>query len=143
MVQAVDINYLAVLVAAISNMVLGFLWYGPFFGKSWMKLMNLDKKKMEEAKKKGMGKTYALAFVGALVMAYVLAHAIVFASAYLDVDGISAGLMAGFWNWLGFIVPVMLGMVLWDNKPWKLYFLNVGYYLVSLLVMGVILAVWA
>lgn len=142
MVNPVPINYLAVLVAAVSNMFLGFLWYGPLFGKQWIKLMNFDKKKMEQAKKKGMGKTYVLAFVGALVMAYVLSHALIFASAYLAVTGFSAGLMAGFWNWLGFVVPVMLGMVLWDGKPWKLYFINIGYYLVSLSVMGMILAVW-
>ena len=35
----IPINYLAVLAAAVSNMVLGFLWYGPLFGKTWSKLM--------------------------------------------------------------------------------------------------------
>ena len=143
MSPTVPINYLAVLVAAIANMVIGFLWYGPVFGKTWMKLMKFNKKKMDEEKKKGMAKNYIIMFISSLVMAFVLAHALVFGSAYLNIKGIPAGLMVGFWNWLGFIATVMLGMVLWDGKPWKLYFLNVGYYLVALLVMGSILAVWS
>ena len=55
MVPAVSINYLAVLVAAIASIVLGFVWYGPLFGKTWTQLMGFDKKKMDDMKKKGMG----------------------------------------------------------------------------------------
>lgn len=140
----VDINYLAVLVAAIMSMAIGSFWYSPKgFGKQWMALSGITPDKIEAAKAKGMQKTYAIAFVGSLVMSYVLAHALVFASAYLQVSGMAAGLMAGFWNWLGFIAPVTLGSVLWEGKPWKLYVLNNAYYIVSLLVMGAILAVWA
>ena len=90
----VPINYLAVLVAAVSNMIIGFLWYGPVFGKQWIALMGMPPEKVAEAKAKGMKgmwKSYALAFVGSFVMAYVLAHALVFASSYLDSAGVSAG----------------------------------------------------
>ncbi len=137
----VDINYWAVLLAAVANMALGFLWYGPLFGKQWMSLMGMPKDKMSSMKS-GMSKAYALAFVGSLVMAYTLAHSLIFASSYLLVSGLGAGLMAGFWSWLGFIAPVTLGTVLWEGKPWKLWFLLNGYYLVTLLVMGSILALW-
>ena len=138
----VPINYVAVLVSAIASMALGFVWYGPLFGKQWMALSGMTQEKIQAVKAKGMGSTYAIAFVGALVMSYVLAHALVFASAYMKAEGIQAGLAVGFWNWLGFIAPVTLGMVLWDGKPWKLWALINGYNLVSLLVMGIILAVW-
>ena len=94
------------------------------------------------AKTKSMNQLYAMAFVGSLVMSYVLAHALVFASSYLNVSGTQAGLMAGFWNWLGFIAPVTLGSVLWEGKPWKLWVLNNSYQLLTLLLMGVILATW-
>ena len=141
----VPINYLAVLACGISNMVLGFLWYGPLFGKQWMALMGFSPEKIAEAKAgggKGMGKSYAIAFIGALLMAYVLAHSLVFASSYLHIQGISAGLQGGFWTWLGFIAPITTGSVLWDGKPWKLWILTNSYYLLTLLVMGTILAVW-
>lgn len=140
--MSVPINYLAVLVAAISSMVVGSVWYGPLFGKQWMMLSGMTGEKMKAAKAKGMGKSYGLMFVGSLVMAYVLAHSLVFASTYLDASGASAGVMTGFWNWLGFVAPVTLGTVLWDGKPWKLWVLNNAHYLISLVVMGVILAMW-
>lgn len=138
----VPINYFAVLVAAILNIVLGFLWYGPLFGKQWMKLSGMSKEKIESMKKKGMTKTYVMVLVSSFVMSYVLAHALVFASGYLKVYGLSAGIMSGFWNWIGFVAPVILGPVLWEGRPYKLWILNSSYYLVSLLLMGSILAVW-
>ena len=75
-------------------------------------------------------------------MAYILTHALVFATSYLKVSGWQAGLSTGFWNWLGFVAPVTMGAVLWEGKPWGLWFLNAGYQLVNLLVMGVIIASW-
>ena len=140
----VAVNYLAILACGIANMAIGFLWYGPLFGKPWADMMGFkfntpeDQKAMQKKAMPG----YAASFIGALVTAYVLSHAITFASAYLNVAGYTAGLTAGFWNWLGFIAPITIGIVFWDGKPWKLWFINSGYWLVSLLVMGVILAVW-
>jgi hypothetical protein len=139
----VPINYLAILACGVSAMVLGSLWYGPLFGKPWMALMNFQKPaQMDAAAKKKMMRSYGLMFIGSLVMAYVLAHSVVFAEAYLKVSGTEAGLQGGLWNWLGFVVPVSLGTVLWESKPWKLWAINAGYYLVQLCLMGVILANW-
>lgn len=142
MVQ-VYVNYLAVLVAAVAGMAVGFAWYGPLFGKQWMALSGMSQQGINEAKKQGMGKIYLVAFLGSLLMAYVLAHFLVFASFYTGAYGASAGLMAGFWSWLGFIVPVTIGSVLWEGKSLKLWFLNAGHYLVVLLLMGLILSLWA
>lgn len=135
----VDVNYWAVFIAAVSSMVWGSLWYGPLFGKPWMKMMGLDKKKVE-MKSGDMGKLYGVQFLGSIFMAFVLSHALVFAKSYLGTEGLSAGLQTGFWNWLGFVAPVTLTTVLWEGKPWKLWMLNNGYYLVMLSTMGVILA---
>jgi hypothetical protein len=130
---------MAVAAAAVASMVLGFLWYGPLFGKQWMSMMGIvpDPSKMQ-----GMWKTYMIAFVASLVTAYVLTHSIVFGANYLHLGGPTAGLMAGFWIWLGFVAPVTLGSVLWESKPWGVWFLNNGYHLVNLLIMGGILGWW-
>ena len=138
----IPVNYLAILVAAIAAMVLGFIWFGPLFGKHWLASMGWDSAKIDSMRQKGMNMTYVLQAVGALVMAYVLAHALIFASTYLNVSGPMAGITAGFWNWLGFVVPTSMGAVLWEGKSWKFWFITAGYYLVSLCLMGVILAVW-
>lgn len=139
----VPINYLAVLASAVVMMVLGGLWYGPLFGKQWLALMGWSEAEIEAKKAKGMGQSYALMALSALVLSFVMAHTLVFASAYLNESGISAGLQTGFWNWLGFVVPVSLGTVLWEGKSWKLWMLNAGYYLVGLLLIGVLLSLWA
>ena len=77
-------------------------------------------------------------FITALVMAYVLAHFVAIAGAG---DAMGA-LQLAFWIWLGFIATVQIGIVLWEGKPWKLYFLNAAYWLVNLAVMAIILALW-
>lgn len=135
----VPVNYLAVFVAAILSMVIGGLWYGPLFGKPWMKMMGIQPMKMTGS---AMAKMYGLQFVASLVMSFVLAHSLIFASTYLKVTGVPAGLQVGFWNWAGFIAPVTLGSVLWEKKSWKLWLLNNGNYLLTLLAMGVLLALW-
>lgn len=139
----IAINYFAVVVCAVAAMALGYAWYGPLFGREWSRLMGWSPEHMETMKHKGgMGVNYAIQAVGALVMAYVFAHSLFFANYYMGTAGAAAGLQGAFWNWLGFIVPVTLGIVLWDGKPWKLWAINAGYYLVVLGVMGVILSLW-
>src|SRR3990167_10098559 len=140
--MGVPINYWAVIASAILAMVLGFLWYGPIFGKAWIKLMGFTTESMDDAKKKGMTKSYIIMIVTTLVMAFVFAHSLEFGIAYTNTTGVAAGLTAAFWNWLGFIATVLTGKVLWEGKSWKLWFLDSGYYLVSLCLMGIVLAVW-
>ncbi|TSC69668.1 MAG: hypothetical protein G01um101456_20 [Parcubacteria group bacterium Gr01-1014_56] len=135
----VPVNYLAVLVSAIVMMGLGFLWYGPLFGKEWMRLSGFTPESMNA---KAAGKVYAISAIGALLMAFVMSHSLVFAMTYLGESGIMAGLQTGFWNWLGFVAPVTVGVVLWEGKSWKLWAINSGYYLVALCMIGVILALW-
>ncbi|MCC6563539.1 DUF1761 domain-containing protein [Candidatus Uhrbacteria bacterium] len=136
------INYLAVLVAAIASIAIGFAWYGPLFGKPWMKIMGFSKDSMTKAQKDSMMKNYVLMTIGALVTAYVLAHTTEFGMSYTRIYGIMGGLMSGFWVWLGFMAPIHMGDQLWGGKPWKLFAITAGYSLVSILVMGVILATW-
>lgn len=137
----VEINYLAVVVAAAVNMVVGFIWYGPLLGARWKAYMGFTDDSM-----KTMPLTAGQAIVGgciaSLIMAFVLAHSLIFASSYLNTSGLSAGLQAGFWNWLGFVLPVSAGVFLWDGKPFGLFVLNTTCYLVSLLLMGIVLALW-
>lgn len=140
--STIPLNYTAILIAAVASMGIGALWYGPIFGTKWIALMGMTPEKMKAAQAKGMAVQYTLMMIGCVIMAFVMAHSIYFASGILQISGINAGLQGGFWNWLGFVVPVTLSSVLWEGKPWTLWFINVGYYLVSLLVMGTIIAVW-
>lgn len=137
----IPINWLAIIVCMIASVVLGFLWYGPLFGKAWMRLSNIP---MPDPKPKmsSMTKPIIISLIGALFMAFAFNHALVFASTFLQTYGAKAGLMGAFWNWLGFVVPVLLAFVAWEGKPFKLWMIHAGYWLVLLGIMGMILSVW-
>ena len=135
----VEVNYLAVLLAGIAAMVVGFVWYGPMlFAKEWMKLMGHTAESMKGAKDE-MAKTYSISFVLALVTAYVLAHVMFLSQNFFQNPMLTTGLMTAFWMWLGFVMPVQVTDVLFGGKKWKLFAINTGYQLVTLLVMGVII----
>jgi len=137
------INYWAVLLATVASIVLGTVWYGPLFGKQWMRMVGIEKpSEITKAVKRQMMKSYAIAAIASFVMAYVLAHFLYFSSAVTRVTGVNSGVEAAIWVWLGFVAPVTLGSVLWEDRPWKYWFITAGYYLVSLIITGVILAVW-
>lgn len=136
-----EINYLAVLVCGIVSIILGSLWYGPLFGKPWMAMSGIKKPDtITPAIKKSMAKSYSIMFIGSLLMAFILANILAWGGG--GAQGVVGGLAAGFCNWLGFIAPATVGTVLWESKPWKLWFINAGYYLVQMMVFGVILSLW-
>lgn len=133
------VDYVAVLLAGVASMVVGFLWYSPsFFGKPWMALMGYTTKSLEAAKKE-MGKTYGLSFIASVLMAYVLSHVMTLSMNFFRYEALSTGLISAFWMWLGFIAPVQLTDVLYGKKSLKLYAINTGYQLASLLAMGAVL----
>jgi disulfide bond formation protein DsbB len=131
-----------VLLAGVVSMVVGFLWYSPvLFGKPWMKLMGINPKNMKDAQK-AMGKQYGISFLVTLLSAYVLFHTIVLSENYFHYDRLSTGLISAFWMWLGFVAPVQLTDVLFGGKKLKLFAINTGYQLASLLAIGVVLAMF-
>lgn len=138
----VPVNLWAVLASGVVAMIIGWLWYGPLFGKQYVASIGWTPEKMQEAMKKSSAWSYLLMFIGALLMALVLAHVIMFGESYLGMTGAGAGVLFGFASWLGFVAPSSIGGVLWEQKPWKWWFVLNGYYVVTLIVMGIVLAVW-
>ncbi|KKT22473.1 MAG: hypothetical protein UW08_C0008G0017 [Parcubacteria group bacterium GW2011_GWB1_43_8b] len=131
-----NINFIGVAIAGIIGMAVGFSWYGPIFGKLWVKLMGFTKEELEEAQKKGMILNYGLGLLGQFVTAYALS--LLIAASFQYFGGFSYSLI--LWVWLGIIVPIQMGTVLWEGKPWTLFALNSAYYLVQLLAMGLVLS---
>jgi hypothetical protein len=131
-----QISLLAVLVAAVVSMILGGLWYGPLFGKVWIKLSGVKMPASKTEMKKTMTFGYGGGFVLSLLTAYVLAHFLVL----MDVQDAPAAAQIAFWTWLGFSFPIMAESVLWEGKAFKLLALNAGFRLVALSVMALILA---
>ena len=133
------VNYLAVLVSAIASMVVGSIWYGPLFGKKFMREMGMDSWTSEKqaAMKKKMIPSYVLQFVASCVMFYILAGLI----ASFGHTTFGGGMMTAFIMWIGFVVPIKLGDAIWGGKA-SLFWLSIGNMLVTLLVAGAIIGVW-
>ena len=135
----VEVNYVAILVASIASMAVGFLWYGPvLFAKPWMKLMGYTKEGMEKAKKE-MGKTYGISFLFTLLSAYVLTHIMALSQNFYGYSPVMTGATSAFWVWLGFVMPVQATVALFGGGNWKLFWINTGYQLASLVAMGVVI----
>lgn len=137
----VPLNYLAVFFASLAGFVLGSIWFGALFGKQYMKLTGMTQEKVDEFKKQGMIKSgmarkYAITYIGALVMAFVLAHTRIVAVSIFD------SFMTALWVWLGFMVPVSMSEVLWGKQPIKLWMITISFYFVELFLMGIILSFW-
>ncbi len=144
----IPINYFAVIACAVVAMILGMLWYGPLFGKQWMSMMGMNMGGGDG--KNGMAWRYIVAFIGALLMAFVLANFIALVNNSFGCSDcfnivsqtLIVDMLATFTLWLGFIAPVTIGMVLWEGKPWKVWYIVAGYNLVLLALMGIILSLW-
>jgi hypothetical protein len=135
------VNLWAVLVCAIVDMVIGFLWYSPvLFANPWMKLMGYDpndKAKIAEMQKSA-GPSYAISFIASLLAAAVLGKIITISGVSTALYGMKIGLAI----WLGFVTTVQLTGAMFSKQPAKLYAINTGYQLVCFLAMGAILGAW-
>jgi hypothetical protein len=133
----IPINYWAVLVAALVNMFVGTMWYGPVFGKMWRKLMNFNDETM-----KNMALTGSQAMVGGFITAVLTSYVLSYvAFVFGAVDAMDALILA-FWLWLGFFMTNSAGVFLWEGKSFKLFALNTLQHLVSLSLMALVLVLW-
>ncbi|OHB00277.1 MAG: hypothetical protein A3E93_01235 [Candidatus Zambryskibacteria bacterium RIFCSPHIGHO2_12_FULL_43_12b] len=130
-----SINYIAILVAGIAPLVIGSLWYGPIFGKIWIKEAGFTPEMMAQGKEKGMKKSYAITFIFSLVSAYALYYLM----SVQSVATISSAITLASLIWLGFQLPIHLSTVLWDTKSFKLFVIYSLHSLVALWVTGIIL----
>lgn len=130
-----EINWLAVVVAAFSAFVLGGLWFSPFlFQKVWMRASGVTE---EEAAGGNPAKIFGLAFVFSLVMSANLAAFLADPGTDL-VWGMTAGFLAGF-GWVAMAIGIIS---LFERRPISYMLINGGYMVVALTVMGAILGGW-
>ena len=127
------LNYLAILVAALSTFVIGAVWYGPVFGKLWMKENGFTE---EDLKSANMGKIYGTAFVLEFIMAFNLA-------AFLgQTVNMGEGMLYGFLTGFGWIALAIGVNYLFSRNSLKLWLIDGLYFAVSFTLMGAILAAW-
>lgn len=127
-----EINWIAVVVAAVSSFVLGGLWYSPLlFGKAWQKEAGLTDEKLKQG---NMAMIFGFSFVLSLLAAWNFANflgprpSLVFGGAV----GASAGLL-----WVASSFGINY---LFERKSFKLFAINGGYHTLQFTIIGLVLA---
>jgi hypothetical protein len=128
------INWPAVIVAALSGFAVGGIWYAPpLFGNDWMIDSNLT---IEQVQKGNKAKIFGFTALFSLIMAANLAMFL--AEPKTDVTwGATAGFLAGIWTFCAIAIHS-----LFELKNWRYIFINGGYSIISLTLMGAIIGLW-
>lgn len=134
-----NINFLAVIAATLSTFVVGWLWYGPLFGKAWMNAVGLSEEQLQQG---NMAKIFGLAFVFEFIMAFNLAMFFFGSPEGAEMITAGNGAFYGFLTGFGWIFFALAVNSLYEQKSWKYMVINGGYWTVSLTVMGLILGAW-
>ena len=134
----VHINYLAVVVATVAAFALGGLWYSPLlFAKMWVNAHGYSEEQVK-AMQKSAGKAYGVS----LVCQWLIALAIAVLVGYLHLEQLAQGLKLSLLVWVGFAFPLGLMATMFTEKRITVFFIDTGYQLVYLLIIGAIITAW-
>lgn len=129
-----DLNWIAIILAVVANMVIGAAWYG-LFANPWMAGIG---KTREEIQENQDWRPYGVAVLNSFLMAFVLANVIAWSGA----TGLVGGLVTGLIMWVGFTGFAFAANHAFEGRSLGLWAINSGTYLVGLIVMGAILGAW-
>lgn len=133
-----NVNFLAVIVAALAAFALGAVWYTALFGKRWQKEVGLSDEQLKQGAHMGRiyGTTLLLTLLMGLGLAYIW-HNEDPASLNWQV-GLYHGLLIGL-----FFVATSMGInYLYQRKSLALWLIDAGYQVVFLGLMGAIIGAW-
>ena len=136
------INYPLLFIAALIPVVVGMLWYSRFlFGKRWMQLENITPEMEASLKKQPMAKKIVVSYITYLFISYALVVLV----NYLVIAAIMPAITLAIVIWLGFMVPAAISDYVWspNRKAWGVYYIHIGYFLVSVVLMSLVIALWA
>ncbi len=126
-----EMNWIAVIGAALAGFAIGGVWYGPLLGKAWQKESGLSDEAMKNA---NMAQIFALTFVLNLISSFILGHVM----ATYGHPGLHIAAMIGFGVGLGFVATSIGVNYLFARKSLKLFLIDGGYWTVVYTVMGAI-----
>lgn len=128
-------NHWAILACAVLLWLLGAVWYSPLlFANPWVAIVG---RKMGE-KPKGVVHGMIASLVGDILVAFILMHFVYWSGS----TSFAAGAFVGFITWLGFVVGPLYPQRIYEGRPFTYFAINGGYWLLGLVIVGGILAVW-
>ncbi len=135
MVVNLSVNYLAVIVAAVVALVIGFAFYSPqTMGKRWIAYLGTTQAELGSPGAMGM----ATGIVASLVNAWVLTVLALNLGGTTIGDGVKLGILC----WLGFMATITAAQISFEKKPWGLWVLNNAHNVIVQILMAAIVTVW-
>ena len=160
-----EFNLLAILVAALSSFVVGFVWYNPkVFGTIWMKEAGLTQ---EQIDKGNLLKIFGLTFIYSFMLAFIMPSLVIHQMGPIGMIGgpdmIAAakpsyaafiadygdafrtykhGALHGFISGIFIALPIVSINGLFEHKTWKHMSIQAGYWIINMTIMGSIICGW-
>jgi hypothetical protein len=158
-----EINFLAILVAALSTLVIGFIWYNPkVFGTIWMKESGMTEEKMKNS---NMAKIFAVSLVYGIMIALLLQVLVIHQFGALGMIGgdptiakpsfaefmadygnafrtFKHGALHGFMTGLFLIMPIIGTNALYERRSFRYTLVTSGFWIVCCMIMGGIICAW-
>lgn len=129
-----DISIWPIIIATLVTMVLGAIWYSPFFlGCTWSESHNFDKSQLKPS---------ALEYLGTFVTTFIMVWVFAGLLNWLELNSLDSALKLAFLIWLGFITTTHFSGVIWARKPITAYLIDTVYHLLMLLIITFIIAFW-
>lgn len=127
-----NINYLAVLTAAVSTILVGGLWYSPvLFARPWQ-----ADNRLRDDELTGAGPVFLGAFACAVVQSLALALLVGRGA------GAGSGALTGLLVGLGLVAPAITCTFLFERRPRRLTVIDAGYHVITYILIGTIVGAW-
>jgi hypothetical protein len=134
-----DINYLAVVAATLSLMIVGSIWYTPkVFGNYWMRQANVT----PSGKASDAVRPIIITVIVSFITAWVLAGAAFISWDFYGGSFFVNTLVTALILWAGFTAARFITHDAFDGRPTGLTVLNVAHELVTIVIMAIIIGVW-
>jgi hypothetical protein len=154
-------NFIAILVASLASLLVGFVWYNPkVFGTIWMKETGITE---EKAKQANMVKIFGLTIFYSFLLAFWMPQAVIHQVGVLEAAGgnmndpayiefmkthgsafryFKHGALHGLMASILVALPIIAINGLFEQKSWKYIAIHAGYWMVVMSIMGAIIGGW-
>lgn len=129
-----QISIVAIVLAVVANMIIGALWYSPLlFANIWMKSLGKTREELHTSNPTiGYGLTTLAGIITAIILSLVITM--------LDSVTVGGGALIGFLAGAGIASARELSPTFFEGRKYTLFFISAGYHIVSLTIMGAIIA---
>lgn len=128
----IDVNYLAVAVAAVAAFIVSTVWYMAFAKR----MATLNEAYADQAR------TPPWKVLVELVRSLVVASVLAGLASLLEIEDLTGAVLLGLSMWVGFPVALLTGSVIWERVPPQLAAIHAGDWLLKLLVIAIIVGLW-